>query len=91
SFNAGDKIQLIMTVFGQPLANFICYEVAYPEQVLDQLQGAKLISISSDDSWFGDSIAREQQLHISQVRAIENAKYVLPTTSNGITAVIEPN
>ncbi|MDE4990438.1 apolipoprotein N-acyltransferase, partial [Francisella tularensis subsp. holarctica] len=47
SFNAGYKIQLIMTVFGQPLANFICYEVAYPEQVRDQLQVAKLISIIS--------------------------------------------
>ncbi|MFV9981831.1 MAG: apolipoprotein N-acyltransferase [Francisella endosymbiont of Hyalomma asiaticum] len=91
SFNAGDKIQPIMTAFGQPIANFICYEVAYPEQVRDQLQGAKLISIISDDSWFGDSIAREQQLQISQVRAIENAKYVLTITSNGITAVIEPN
>ncbi|MDE4972221.1 apolipoprotein N-acyltransferase, partial [Francisella tularensis subsp. holarctica] len=43
SFNAGDKIQLIMTVFGQPLANFICYEVAYPEQVRDHLQCSKLI------------------------------------------------
>lgn len=88
SFNAGDNIQPIMTAFGSPIANFICYEVAYPEQVRDQLQGARLISIISDDSWFGDSIAREQQLQISQVRAIENSKYVLTTTSNGITAVI---
>lgn len=88
SFNAGDNIQPIMTAFGSPVANFICYEVAYPEQVRDQLQGAKLISIISDDSWFGNSIAREQQLQISQVRAIENNKYVLTTTSNGITAVI---
>ncbi|MBK2028241.1 apolipoprotein N-acyltransferase [Francisella noatunensis] len=88
SFNAGDNIQPIMTAFGSPVANFICYEVAYPEQVRDQLQEAKLISIISDDSWFGNSIAREQQLQISQVRAIENNKYVLTTTSNGITAVI---
>ncbi|MBK2025929.1 apolipoprotein N-acyltransferase [Francisella philomiragia] len=91
SFNAGDNIQPIMTAFGSPIANFICYEVAYPEQVRDQLQGARLISIISDDSWFGDSIAREQQLQISQVRAIENIKYVLTTTSNGITAVINPD
>ncbi|MDE4988640.1 apolipoprotein N-acyltransferase, partial [Francisella tularensis subsp. holarctica] len=45
SFNAGDKIQIIMTFFCQHLSNFICYEVSYPEQVLDQLQCAKLISI----------------------------------------------
>ncbi|MED7819123.1 MULTISPECIES: apolipoprotein N-acyltransferase [unclassified Francisella] len=88
NFNAGQEIQPIMNAFGYPLANFICYEVGYPEQVRDQLQGAKLISVISDDSWFGDSIAREQQLQISQVRAIENSKFVLTTTSNGITSVI---
>ncbi|ASG68262.1 apolipoprotein N-acyltransferase [Francisella halioticida] len=91
NFNAGHKVQPIMNAFGYPLANFICYEVGYPEQVRDQLQGAKLISVISDDSWFGDSIARDQQLQISQVRAIENAKFVLTTTSNGITSVISTN
>ncbi|AIT08561.1 acyltransferase [Candidatus Francisella endociliophora] len=91
SFNAGKAQQPIMSAFGSPLANFICYEVGYPEQVRAQLQGAKVISVISDDSWFGDSIAREQQLQISQVRAIENAKYVLTTTSNGITSIIKPN
>lgn len=88
NFNAGHEVQPIMNAFGYRLANFICYEVGYPEQVRDQLQGAKIISVISDDSWFGDSIAREQQLQISQVRAIENAKFVLTTTSNGITSVI---
>ncbi|MFT4694188.1 MAG: apolipoprotein N-acyltransferase [Francisella sp.] len=91
NFDAGDKIQPIMSAFGSPLANFICYEVGYPEQVRDQLQGASIISVISDDSWFGDSIARDQQLQISQVRAIENDRYVLTTTSNGITSVIKPN
>ncbi len=88
NFNAGHEVQPIMNAFGYPLANFICYEVGYPEQVRDQLQGAKIISVISDDSWFGDSIARDQQLQISQVRAIENAKFVLTTTSNGITSII---
>ena len=91
NFDAGDKIQPIMSAFGSPLANFICYEVGYPEQVRDQLQDASIISVISDDSWFGDSIARDQQLQISQVRAIENNRYVLTTTSNGITSVIKPN
>ncbi|QIV94628.1 apolipoprotein N-acyltransferase [Allofrancisella frigidaquae] len=91
NFNAGTRIQPIMQAFDYPLANFICYEIGYPEQVRDQLQGARLISVISDDSWFGDSIARDQQLQISQVRAIETSKYVLATTSNGITAIIDPS
>ena len=91
NFDAGNKIQPIMHAFDSPLANFICYEVGYPEQVRDQLQGASIISVISDDSWFGDSIARDQQLQISQVRAIENDRFVLTTTSNGVTSVIKPN
>ena len=91
NFDAGDKVQPIMHAFSSPLANFICYEIGYPEQVRDQLQGASIISVISDDSWFGNSIARDQQLQISQVRAIENDRFVLSTTSNGITAIIKPN
>lgn len=91
NFNTGKYIQPLMNAFNTPLANFMCYETAYPEQIRDQLQGAGFISIISDDSWFGDSIARYQQLQISEVRAIENAKFVLSTTSNGITAIIAPD
>ncbi len=91
NFDSGSKIQPIMYAFGSPLANLICYEVGYPEQVRDQLQGSRIISVISDDSWFGDSIARDQQLQISQVRAIENDRFVLTTTSNGITSIIKPN
>ncbi|AXA33483.1 apolipoprotein N-acyltransferase [Francisella adeliensis] len=91
NFNQGRYIQPLMDAFGTPLANFMCYETAYPEQIRDQLQGAGYISIISDDSWFGDSIARYQQLQISEVRAIENSKFVLSTTSNGITAIIAPD
>lgn len=87
----GNAIQPVMTAFGKPFANFICYDVGYPDQVRNQLQGSEFISVISDDSWFGDSIARDQQLQISQVRAIENYRYLLATTSNGITAVIKPD
>ena len=91
SFNAGKEIQPLMHAFGQPIANFMCYETAYPEQIREQLQGAGFISIISDDSWFGDSIAKDQQLQIAQVRAIESGKYILHTTTDGVTAIIEPN
>ncbi|MFC4891934.1 apolipoprotein N-acyltransferase [Pseudofrancisella aestuarii] len=91
NFTPGKYTQPLMEMSGNKVANFICYEIAYPEQVRDQLQNAGFISVISDDSWFGDSIARPQHLQISQVRAIETGKYVLQTTNNGLTAIIEPN
>ena len=90
SFSSGDAIQPLMSMHGSNVANFICYEIGYPEQVRDQLQKAGFITVISDDSWFGDSIARYQHLQITQVRAIENAKYVLHDTNNGITVIINP-
>ena len=90
NLSRGNKIQPPMKAYGYSLANFICYEIAYPQQVRNELQNSQVISTISDDSWFGDSIARYQQLQISQVRAIENAKYVIISTSNGMTAIINP-
>ena len=89
-FSKGKEIQPLMNMFNNKVANFICYEIAYPEQVRLQLQNASFISVISDDSWFGNSNASYQQLQMAQVRAIENSKYVVATSSSGITAIINP-
>ncbi|MFZ9036178.1 MAG: apolipoprotein N-acyltransferase [Francisellaceae bacterium] len=89
-FTAGEKIQPLLEMNGISVALFICYEIAYPKEVRDQLQNAGLIAVISDDAWFGNSLAPWQHLEISQMRAIENGRFVLQTTNNGITAIIDP-
>ena len=44
----------------------------------------------SEDGWFGNSIGIHQHFAHSKFRATEEGKYVIRSTNNGITAIIEP-
>jgi apolipoprotein N-acyltransferase len=48
-----------------------------------------LVNISND-GYFGHSEAREQHLLMVRMRAVENRRYILRATNDGITAVINP-
>lgn len=73
------------------IATFICYEIAFPEQVLTHDKDVGMILTVSNDAWFGRSIAQAQHLEIGQMRAIEMGRPVLFVSNNGITAFITPN
>lgn len=70
-------------------APVICYEAAYPEIVRDLARDAQLMTVVSNDAWFGDSIGPHQHLQITQMRAIENGRPILRATQNGISAIID--
>jgi len=71
-----------------PIAPFICYEIAYPDLVLQQLPQAQLLITVTDDAWFGHSWASAQHLQIAQMRSLEAGRPQLLSTNNGITAAI---
>ena len=82
--------QLPMYAKDISFAPFICYEVAYPLEVLNSMEGKAFIVVVSDDSWFNDTIASAQQLQIAQMRALETGRYLIYSTNTGITAIIDP-
>lgn len=88
NLSPGPAKQPLLTMDHINLAPFICYEIAYPELVRNDIKDAQLIVTVTDDSWFGRSIAAAQQLQITQMRALETGRYVLAGTNNGITAII---
>ena len=70
---------------------FICYESAFADEVRQFAQlGAEVLVNLSDDGWYGDTSAPWQHLNIARMRAIENRRWILRDTNNGITAVIDP-
>jgi apolipoprotein N-acyltransferase len=44
----------------------------------------------SDDGWYGDTSAPWQHLNMARMRAIENRRWILRDTNNGVTASIDP-
>ena len=72
------------------IAPFICYEIAYPNAILTTVPEANLMVVISNDTWFGNSLAPCQHLQIAQFAAIAAGRYLLFSTNDGITAVIDP-
>jgi len=70
---------------------FICYESVFGDEVRQFAQlGAEVFVNISDDGWYGDSSAPWQHLNMARMRAIENRRWVLRDTNNGVTASIDP-
>jgi apolipoprotein N-acyltransferase len=77
---------------GQRLGMFICYESIFPDEVRQgPLQGAQVLVNISNDGWYGDSGAWKQHLQQTQMRAIENGRWLLAATNTGMTASVDPD
>jgi apolipoprotein N-acyltransferase len=73
---------------GLKISAFICYEIAFPEQVIGRNSDSSILLTVSDDAWFGHSIAQAQHLQMAQMRALELAKPLLFVSNDGLTAAV---
>ena len=89
-FAPGQEV-VVSRVDGHRIGTFICYESVFARGVRRfTAQGAEVLINISNDSWFGRTAARHQHLLIARMRAIENARWLLRATNDGITSVIDP-
>ena len=90
-FVPGDTIK-VLTAREDRLGVFICYESAFPDLVRQfSRQGANVLVNLSNDGYFGHSEARQQHLMIARMRAVENRRFLIRSTNDGLTAVIDPS
>ncbi len=69
---------------------FICYEAVFADEVRQFAKlGAQVFVNLSDDGWYGDTSAPWQHLNMARMRAIENRRWLLRDTNDGVTAVID--
>ena len=87
----GSDDQPTLAAGGQRLAATICYEDAYGGDQLANLGAATLLVNVTNNAWFGDSAAPHQQLQMARFRAREAGRWLMRSTSNGVTAVIGPD
>ena len=88
-FSRGPEHPEPLAVAGQRVAVNICYEDAFGEEIVRQLPQATLLANVSNVAWFGDSLAPEQHLQISRMRALETGRSMLRATNTGVTAIID--
>jgi apolipoprotein N-acyltransferase len=70
----------------------ICFEVAYDDVVRDVVrEGGQLIAVMTNNATFGFTPQTEQQLVMSQLRAVEHGRAVLVAATSGVSAVIDTN
>jgi len=89
-FTPGEE-RKVFRLKGHRYGVFICYEAVFADEVRQFSQlGAEVLVNISDDAWYGDTSAPWQHLNMARMRAIENRRWILRDTNNGITAVIDP-
>ena len=89
-FVPGKSIRVAGTPEGT-IGIFICYEAIFPQLVRKfAADGAGVLVNISDDGWYGDSSAPFQHFEMARFRAIENGRFLLRDTNNGITAIVDP-
>lgn len=89
AFSPGPADQAALQAGAFRVAPYICYEVVYPQLVAESAQRSDLLVTISNDSWFGDSIGPLQHLEMARMRALENGRYLLRGTNNGVSAIID--
>ncbi|MFB3078056.1 MAG: apolipoprotein N-acyltransferase, partial [Lysobacterales bacterium] len=89
STEPGGSGQPLLVVNGAKAAMAICYEVIYPELVREQARRADFLLTISNDTWFGESIGPVQHMEMARMRALENGRWLLRGTNNGVTAIVD--
>ena len=86
----GEDSALLETPWGK-VGSMICFDSIYEMLGIQSVRdGAELMVISSNDSWFKDSKAIYQHQTQAQFRAIEQGKYLLRSANTGISTILTP-
>lgn len=92
-FSRGALPQPAWSWAGQRIAPNICYEDLFGEELAaafrDPATAPTVLVNLSNIAWFGDTVAIDQHLQISRLRALELGRPMLRATNTGATAVID--
>ena len=85
----GEGTHIMELENGTKIGGLICFDSIYEELTLSSVRdGAELICLSTNDSWFVDSRALYMHNAQAQIRAVESGRYVARAANTGISTVI---
>ena len=69
----------------------ICFDSIYESLTrASVMDGAEIISVSTNDSWFSDSKAIYEHNRHSVLRAVENCRYLMRAANTGVSSFVSP-
>ncbi len=87
---AGANSENAETEYGE-IGFLICFDSVYEELALESVaDGAELLAVSTNDSWFLDSSAIFEHNGQSVLRAVETRRYVVRAANTGMSSIITP-
>ncbi|BEU94995.1 apolipoprotein N-acyltransferase [Acidovorax sp. DW039] len=92
-FNRGTVGQPSFAWAGQRIAPNICYEDLFGEELaarfVNPAEAPTILVNFSNIGWFGNTLAIDQHLNISRMRALELERPMVRATNTGATAIID--
>jgi apolipoprotein N-acyltransferase len=89
---APGKEYTLFSLNGRKFASLICFENIFPELSTAYAKlGAEFFVVLTNDSWYGDSPGPRQHFAHNLFRAIETGRYVIQSSTSGITGIATPN
>ncbi len=72
-------------------APIICYESIYSDYITEYVRkGANILTIITNDGWWGNTQGYKQHMNYARLRAIETRKWVARSANTGISCFIDP-
>lgn len=86
----GQSFEPVECDFGK-VGFLICFDSIFSDSCRKQVRnGAQIVALSTNDSWYKESAALRQHCAHSVIRAIENGVSVVRSANTGISMVISP-
>ena len=73
------------------ISGLVCYESIFPVFVPNfVIRGAEMISVVTNDSWYGKSSGPYQHKEFAVLRAVENRRSIVRCANGGVSCIINP-
>lgn len=87
----GTDSAVVQTAAGAA-GTLVCFDSIYENLTLDAVRdGAEIICLSTNDSWFLDSAGVYMHHTQARLRAIESGRYIIRSADTGISSIIAPD
>jgi apolipoprotein N-acyltransferase len=90
AFSPGERVTML-PVREHMVSTAICYEVTYATQAREAVrQGSEMLTVITNDAWYGESSAAYQHFEMAAMRAIEQGRYLVRAANTGISGIVDP-